>query len=215
MATTHLLQIVQSEAATCVRCRDEGLLFRHADGRWAQPLFHRDTTCPSRIVMVAEAPNLADTFDPDKGRITVDAETDPTGRFMRQLLESVGLRPEDVLVTNTALCLPAKNGGKFAVKAPIARNCRPWLERLIVAADARVVVTWGAVALLGTRNVERHTLELREAVGRLHPWFGRQLLPLYHPGLLARKNRSTAQQLEDISCLRTVLLETPRSGQRQ
>jgi len=26
------------------------------------------------------------------------------------------------------------------VKAPIARNCRPWLERLIVAADARSAI---------------------------------------------------------------------------
>jgi uracil-DNA glycosylase family 4 len=215
MVAEHPIHLVSQEAASCVRCRDQGLVFRHDDGRWAKPLFHRDATCPSRIVFVAEAPNLADTFDPDKGRITVDAETDPTGRFMRQLLESVGLRPEDVLVTNTALCLPAKNAGKFTVKAPIARNCRPWLERLIVAADARVVVTWGGVALLGTRNVERHKLELREAVGRLHPWFGRLLLPLYHPGLLARKNRSTAQQLGDIACLKAVLRRTPSSGERQ
>lgn len=51
--------------------------------------------------------------------------------------------------------------------------------------------------------------------GRLHPWFGRQLLPLYHPGLLARKNRSVAQQLEDIACLKTVLGESPSSGARQ
>jgi uracil-DNA glycosylase family 4 len=211
----HPIHLVRQEAASCVRCRDQGLVFRHDNGKWALPLFQKGATCPSRIVLVAEAPNLADTFDPDKGRITVDAETDPTGRFMRQLLESVGLKPEDVLVTNTALCLPAKNAGKFPVKAPIARNCRPWLERLIVAADARVVVTWGAVALAGTRNVERHKLELREAVGRLHPWFGRQLLPLYHPGLLARKNRSTAQQLEDIACLKAVLCETPSLGGRQ
>ena len=196
-------------------CRDQGLVFRHDDGRWALPLFHKDATCPARIVLVAEAPNLADTFDPDKGRITVDAETDPTGRFMRQLLESVGLAPEDVLVTNTALCLPTKKAGKFPVEAPIARNCRPWLERIIVAADARVVVTWGGVALLGTRNVERHKLELRESVGRLHPWFGRLLLPLYHPGLLARKNRSTAQQLEDISCLKNVLREAPSLDEPQ
>ncbi|MEI9937864.1 MAG: uracil-DNA glycosylase family protein [Pseudomonadota bacterium] len=203
----HPIHRVRQEAGACVRCRDDGLTFRHDDRRWALPLFHKDATCPSRIVFVAEAPNLSDTFDPDKGRLTVDAETDPTGRFMRQLLESVCLTPEDVLVTNTSLCLPAKKAGKFPVQAVIARNCRPWLERLIVAAEARVVVTWGGVALAGTRNVERHKLELRESVGKLHPWFGRLLLPLYHPGLLARKNRSTAQQLEDISCLRTVLLK--------
>ena len=201
----HPLQVFRREAASCTRCRQDALVHQHVDGRWALPLFHRDALCPSRVVLVAEAPNLADTFDSGKGRITVDAETDPTGRFMRELLASVGLTPEDVLVTNTALCLPSQKAGKFPVSAKMAKHCRPWLERIILAADARVVVTWGRVALLGTRNVERHKLELRESVGRLHPWFGRLLLPLYHPGLLARKNRSTAEQLEDISCLRPVL----------
>lgn len=205
MTTEHALVALRREVETCIRCRADGLIFRHDDSRWALPLFHRDTTCPSRIVMVAEAPNLADTFDTDKGRLTVDAHTDPTGRFMRQLLESVGLTPEDVLVTNTALCLPAKKAGKFPVVTPLAKNCRPWLERFILAADARVVVTWGRVALRGVHHVEPHRLELRQAVGKLHPWFGRFLLPLYHPGLLARKNRSTAQQLDDISCLAGVL----------
>ena len=139
----HPIHRVRQEAARCERCRDQGLVFRHDDGRWALPLFHKDATCPSRIV--------------------------------------------------------------FPVGTLIARNCRPWLERLIVAAEARVVVTWGGVALAGTRNVEPHKLELRESVGKLHPWFGRLLLPLYHPGLLARKNRSTVQQFEDISCLKNVL----------
>jgi uracil-DNA glycosylase len=101
------------------------------------------------------------------------------------------------------------------VVTSIARNCRPWLERFILAADARVVVTWGQVALRGTRHVEAHDLELRESVGRLHPWFGRLLLPLYHPGLLARKNRSTAQQLGDIACLKNVLRETPGVDERR
>lgn len=203
--TEQPLAAARREAAACIRCRGDSLIFRHDDSRWALPLFHRDTTCPSRVVMVAEAPNLADTFDLDKGRITVDAQTDPTGRFMRQLLESVGLASEDVLVTNTALCLPAKKAGKFPVVTPLAQNCRPWLERFILAANARVVVTWGRVALRGTHHIEPHKLGLRQGVGKLHPWFGRLLLPLYHPGLLARKHRSTAQQLEDISCLAGVL----------
>jgi hypothetical protein len=47
-------------------------------------------SCPSGVVLVAEAPNFPDTYDVDKGRITVDEETDPTGRFMRELLGPVG-----------------------------------------------------------------------------------------------------------------------------
>jgi hypothetical protein len=62
--------------------------------------------------VVGEAPNHADTFDPDKGYLTYDYNTDPTGRFMRTLLiEEAGLRAEevdDVLFTNAVLCLPAR-----------------------------------------------------------------------------------------------------------
>ena len=36
---------------------------------------------------------------------------------MRELLASVGLGPEDVLVTNTARCLPRRKVGVFPVSA--------------------------------------------------------------------------------------------------
>ncbi len=54
----HPIHLVRQEAASCVRCREQGLVFRHDDGKWALPLFHKDATCPSRIVLVAEAPNV-------------------------------------------------------------------------------------------------------------------------------------------------------------
>jgi len=54
-----------------------------------------DARCPSRVVLVAEAPNLSDTFDADKGYLTMDANTDPTGRFMLQLLASVSAKDWD------------------------------------------------------------------------------------------------------------------------
>lgn len=207
MASSSLspLHRFRTEASRCTACFEQGLLHQHDDGRRGLPLFHAAASCPSGVVLVAEAPNFADTYDTNKGRITVDEETDPTGRFMRELLGSVGLAPEDVLVTNTVLCLPARKNGKFRVTSRMIANCSPWLERVIVAADAKVVVTWGGVALAALKRVEPHSLILREAVGKLNPWFGRQLLPLYHPGRLARLTRSEEQQRADILCLADLL----------
>jgi uracil-DNA glycosylase len=106
-----------------------------------------------------------------------------------------------VLVTNTVLCLPARKNGKFPVTSRMSANCARWLKRAIVAADATVVVTWGGISLAALKRVEPHTLVLREAVGRLHPMLGRQLLPLYHPGHLARITGPEEQQRADIRCL--------------
>jgi uracil-DNA glycosylase family 4 len=181
------------------------MIYRNQDGRWAYPLFHAEATCPSRIVFVAEAPNTTDTFDADKGRLTVDDETDFTGRSMRALLRSVKLKPEEVLFTNTVLCLPAKQRDKFPVSTRLASACQPWLERFIEAADTRVVVTFGEKALKAMDRIEQHGLTLAVGVGRLHEWRGRKLLPLYHPSRLALRYRSREQQLADIRCLVSAL----------
>jgi hypothetical protein len=58
--------------------------------RRARPLFQLDSSIRRRIIFVFEAPNLANTYDPAKGRITCGVDTDPTGRFMFELLEHVG-----------------------------------------------------------------------------------------------------------------------------
>ncbi len=61
-----------------------------------------------------------------------------------------------------------------------------------------LVVTIGATALDATRRIERPGISLRENVGTATLWFGRELMPLYHPSpqvLISRRN--LAQQEED------------------
>ena len=192
----------QVDARSCVRCHERGLLHQHEDGRTAYPLFHPGSACASGVVVVAEAPNTDDTYSPDKGYLTVSPDTDPSGAFLCGLLAHIGLEPRDALFTNAGLRLPAGDAKKgYKVKAPIRNECSPWLRRLILDTDTAVVVTLGNVALDALKQIERHELSLKESAGRLVPWFGRQLLPLYHPGLKARINRSEELQTKDIEAL--------------
>lgn len=128
---------------------------------------------------------------------------------MRQLLvEEVGLADEeinDVLFTNAVLCLPKLKGEKYPVSTKQLDLCQSWLVRLIHDADVKVVVTMGGMPLQALARIERHGLTLRTGVGKLHPWFGRQLLPLYHAGLLGRISRPAALQRADIRPLRAFL----------
>jgi hypothetical protein len=48
-------------------------------------------------------------------------------------------------------------------------------------------------------------LTLQTGVGKLDAWRGRQLLPLYHPGLLGRVTRNAENQHRDIAVLKTYL----------
>lgn len=195
------LGVFREEAGSCQRCHDRELLHVHDDGRRAFPLFHKGTTGRARVLCVMEAPNFEDTYDPDKGCLTVEADTDPTGRFLHELLAHVGLRADDVVCTNAVLCLPAGGAGKHPVTAAIRDACRPWMERLIELMDPIVVITFGGQPLVALGRIEKHGLQLRTSAGRLHKWNGRNLLPLYHPGRLGRISRRAERQKLDIEIL--------------
>ncbi|MEO7729692.1 MAG: uracil-DNA glycosylase family protein [Kofleriaceae bacterium] len=172
----------------------------------ATPMLTRSPTASLGVLVVGEAPNHADTFALDKGYLTYDDDTDPTGRFMRALLiEEAGLRADeiaDVLFTNAVLCLPARRNDRHPVSVKQVDTCKPWLVRLIEDAEITIVVTMGATALRALNRIERHGLVLKHAAGRVHAWHGVVLLPFYHAGLLGRISRNEAAQRVDMRALR-------------
>lgn len=208
----HRLAVFMEEVRGCTRCRvhkGANLLFSDSVAGCARPMLPRKPTAKLGVLVVGEAPNYDDTFNADKGYLTYDFETDPTGRFMRRLLvEEAGLREDeidDVLFTNAALCLPRRRNDKHPVSVAQVDLCKPWLVRLMDDAEIMIVVTMGATALRALNRIERHGLVLKQAAGRIHDWNGRKLLPLYHAGLLGRISRNEAQQRLDMRPLRTHL----------
>jgi len=209
---TNPIEVLQAEAKSCDRCHGERLLYVDGENR-AYPLFQKAPPFPVRVVVVAEAPNYDDSFNEAKRRLTLDPDTDPSGAFMHELLDSVGLGPDQVLFTNSVLCLPAeKSDGKHPVSARQQDLCCGWLAKFIDTANPAVVVTFGGAALQALRRLEHHGLTLSQGAGKLHPWRGRRLLPLYHPGRLGRIARPEAEQRKDIAVLREILDGGDRVG---
>jgi uracil-DNA glycosylase family 4 len=196
-------------------CRAHGLL--HPEGR---PLFGKFVGERSDLLFILEAPNLGDTIEPDKGYLTYDRDTDPTGRFFRALfMDALGEPIETAVITNSVLCLPAESRGKYPVTPMLSRNCASHLRAQVEALDPLIVVALGNHALAATRRLEDHKLgKISLAVGRATPWLGRTLLPLYHPGLQVRNNRRTGrsddQQREDWSRLKELLAHERRRALR-
>lgn len=192
-------------ARKCTECRGGGLLYHDEQHGWAYPLFDESLVCPSRIIVIGEAPNWDDTFDESKRRLTYDIETDPTGNFTRELLSSVGIIVSDVLFTNSVLCLPAHNGKKYKVLAEQSRRCRKWLDMVVSCCNARIIITLGGDALNAIKRLSSHKLKLKYDAGKIHSWNNRYLLPLYHPSKLGQVTRPAKQQLADIQALKAVL----------
>jgi uracil-DNA glycosylase family 4 len=184
-------------AGGCRDCADHGLLHERA-----RPLFQPETTFTQRILFVSEAPNKGDT---SKGFLTIDPKTDPSGRQCAAMLRAVGLALSDVLFTNAVLCLPAEKDGKHPVLAQQRKLCLRWLAKLIEDMDARVVVTLGTFPLVAVGHIKAHGLRLQDAFGKLSPWNGRHLLPLYHPGRLGQMTRPAPQQIEDFKAILPML----------
>jgi uracil-DNA glycosylase family 4 len=189
--------------------KGKNLLFVDPVDGCATPMLPKDPTARLGVLVVGEAPNYDDTFDPAKRRLTYDKDTDPTGKFMHALLiEEAGLTENevaDVLFANAVQCLPARKNDKHPVSIAQVDLCKPWLIRLMDDAEITIVISMGATALRALNRIERHGLVLRNAAGTIHEWNRRKILPLYHAGLLGRVSRREPEQRADMRALRTHL----------
>lgn len=123
---------------------------------------------------------------------------DNTGNNFERLLQDAGLDRNAVFVTNAVLCNPKDGLGNNATPGHTEiRNCSSFLRQQIDLVDPRIVVGLGQTALSALSLVDHHSLVLGRDVATLTPWYGRLLMPLYHPGPRAMIHRSYQLQLED------------------
>ena len=103
-----------------------------------------------------------------------------------------------MFVTNAVLCNPKDARGNNSSPSPKEmENCVGHLRRQIDLVDPPLVVTLGAFALRAMSLIERHGLALADAVRSANKWYGRVLIPLYHPGQRAMIHRSFSNQQSD------------------
>jgi len=144
----------------------------------------------ARVMFIGEAP----------GRLGADQTEipfhgDQAGHNFEQLIRSVGLSREALFITNAVLCNPRDSGGRNATPNHLElENCSSFLREQIRLIDPQIVVTLGSSALRATSAIERHALSLAADVRTARAWFGRLLIPLYHPGQRAMVHRSAANQ---------------------
>ncbi len=179
-----------------------------------------DRMCESTRVLSFAAGNLrarAMFIGEAPGRLGADQTEipfhgDAAGHNFEALLALVGIRRDQVFVSNAVLCNPkGADGNNATPTGQELSNCSLFLRRQIELVDPLLVVTLGAVALRAASAIEAHSLALAEDVRTTNAWFGRTLIPLYHPGQRALIHRSAANQRADFQFVAEQLRRTGRS----
>lgn len=145
------------------------------------------------IMFIGEAP----------GRLGADASGipfhgDKAGDNFERLISTAELDRYSAFVTNAVLCNPKDDEGNNAPPTSTElANCAGFLRRQIDLINPRLVVTLGAKALESLKFICTHELTLAASVRTHVSWYGRDLVPLYHPGQRAMVHRSYTNQLAD------------------
>ena len=130
------------------------------------------------------------------------------GRFLEELLASIGLRRDQVFIANVIKCRPPEN------RDPLPKEieaCRKWLTRQIELIKPTVIVTLGRYSLAWFFP--------GESIGRIHGQAryrdGICYLPMYHPAAALHAGNMRRTIEEDFRRLPAILKEARDKGSQE
>ena len=89
------------------------------------------------ILFIGEAPGW---YEDQQGRPFVG----PAGKFLDELLASIGMRREEVFIGNVLKCRPPTNRDPLPVEI---KTCQKWLDRQIELISPKIIVTLGRYSM--------------------------------------------------------------------
>ena len=191
MNTTMTLQQLATEAATCTKCR-------LSQGR-TQVVF--GTGDPDADIMfVGEGPGY---YEDKQGEPFVGA----AGQLLNRMLGEIGLRREDVYITNVVRCRPPGNRDPLPDEI---EACRAYLDGTIANISPRVIVTLGNFA---TRVILNRQVSISRVRGQRVEVDGHTVLPTFHPAAILHGGGESSSQMEalrsDFRTIQAIAAEAP------
>lgn len=185
---------LSKEAASCSLCprlQDRTAVLSSLNG-----------TLQPKVMFIAEAPGQRGA---DRTRIPLVG--DMSGRNFDLFLTATNLTRQDIFITNAVMCNPRKGDCNVRPTSQEIKNCQPFLLRQINLLQPPIIATLGTVALNALKAIETHKFSLND-VGKAFNWYGRKLIPLYHPSPhVVNGRRRKEQQLIDYKTIAQVLTE--------
>ncbi len=161
-------------------------------------IVHTEGSRKARLMFVGEAPGADE-----------DAQARPfvgrAGQLLTKIIESLGLKREEVLIGNVNRCRPPGNRPPTPEEATM---CKPFLLREIASVAPEAIVVLGNTAM-------RNLLEVKEGITKLRGQFqdykGIKIMPTFHPAYLLRDPSKKRETWEDLKKVRDYLDNKPRS----
>lgn len=148
------------------------------------------------IVFVGEAPGF---HEDQQGRPFVGA----AGQFLEELLASIGLRREQVYITNIVKCRPPQNRDPLPDEITA---CSPYLERQLAVIRPKLVVTLGRFSMAHFLPRARIS-DVHGQPQRVGPWV---CYPVYHPAAALHQPSLRRAVEEDFRRIPEVLAKADR-----
>src|SRR5260370_25685645 len=152
----------------------------------------------AEIFFIGEGPGF---HEDQQGRPFVGA----AGQLLTEMLRGIGLRREDVFITNVVRCRPPGNRDPLPDEL---QACDAYTQREIAVLDPKLIVTLGRYSM--ARFIGKGSM--RELHGRTREWNGITCLAMYHPAAILRTPTVEMRRIyaEDFSKIPVLLAEAQR-----
>src|SRR5919202_6300985 len=158
----------------------------------------------AEIFFIGEGPGF---HEDQQGRPFVGA----AGQLLSQMLREIGLRREEVFITNVVRCRPPGNRDPWPDELAA---CDEYTQRQLAALEPKLIVTLGRYSMARFFGPGA----MRDLHGRTTRWNGVTCLAMYHPAAILRTNTPEMRRayLEDFRKIPVLLADArqPRAAAR-
>lgn len=146
----------------------------------------------AKLLFVGEAPGHDEDLQglPFVGR---------AGQLLTKIIESIGLKREEVFICNVLKCRPPGNRNPMPQEIS---NCEPYLIQQIGLIKPKIICALGTFAAQTLLKTEQKISFLR---GKFHEYQGSKLLCTFHPAYLLRNPEEKRKVWEDMKMIRSEL----------
>ncbi len=155
-------------------------------------IVHSEGNPKADLLFIGEAPGANED---EEGRPFVGK----AGQLLNKIIESIGMKREDVFIGNVNRCRPPQNRQPTPLEAA---TCRPFLLREIAVVRPKVIVVLGNTA---TQNLLATKVGITKIRGEFQDYFGVKVMPTFHPAYLLRDPSKKREVWEDMKKVRDFL----------
>lgn len=180
------LDDIRRDLGECIRCKLHRAGRRHIVFGTGHPR--------AALMFVGEAPG----HDEDEQGVPFVGRA---GQLLTRIIESIGLRREEVYIANVIKCRPPENRNP---EPDEVIECERFLLRQVQSIRPRVIVVLGTFA---ARTVLRTIEPISKLRGRVYKYGRAFVVPTFHPAYLLRSPERKRDVWEDMKVVRALLAE--------